>query len=1131
MSLPQIVKVTDKHFIFECGCFVEHNQYIPFIDFDNINKCCDCVWEVLSQGKTRGIFQLENGSLGVHWSKEMKCKSIDDVSVLIALVRPGVLESRTESGESTAKAIIKRRNKECEIEYMHPSLEPILGETYGEIIFQESAIRLAQDIAGFNPNDAETLRKCVTGDTYFVSKQRGFITINELLKTGYNKDLFLSMNYEGVQSWKPIKEIWFSGKKTVDKIQTRTGLSIKATKNHQFLTDNGWKARQRLKSEQDYMVCTRNIDFDGFDEFPKDLYIIIAGLLTEGYCSLNKKPVTTFTNHDKKVMDTFRQACLRYFGRLPKLDKKEVVCRLNVEETNFLSSKMKYVLSVDKEIPDFMMGATLETTKSFLSFMYCGECSISKPRADIEFSSKSEKMIDQIKLLLLRFGIISNKLKKFNKKYQQFYHRLYICDRKGKQKFKEFLSEHIQDYKLERLNSHLQEGMYNGYTIDSFPRSIIDKFLNQFPGIGFHDGINEGGSLYTGTTLSRDKFQKLADITKNKYWKDLSNGEQSYDRLESVEYFGKEIDTYDFTMEDENVPYLVANGIVIHNSIGKKDTSLMAGLKDKFINGCTNTKIVDETIARKLFENIEKSQRYSFNKCLSKTSTIYFTDGKSETVEALFDSGAWRGRKSYSLRFWPRIKPRSPQDNILKNSEVVENEIEDIQYAGEQYVYRITLKRRKIADNEYYGKPNRPHFSITVTGSHKHPTRCHGEVRTDELKEGLHSLYAYDPMQAYRPKYKHAASKIIKIERLGKERVYDVTMKAPYHNFLADGVFTCNSHSVGYGTQTYITAWTKTHFPLEFYTSNLRLNEERGGKKEKLLEEKSNMIKEAASFGIHILPPSMSFPCREFSIKDEHTIYYGISNIKMTGDKEAETTLNWLKEREGEEIKWLDVLFGLGETLKSASFENLCLAGFFNLPITRQGMVYEYKTYRKLTAKEVDWIRGNKHQYSDLKEGLSELVQFFKDGGKGGISRKDRVSKIEDLIKTLENPPHSLEDTPITINRNEKELLGVALTYSDLEARMLCGIQANTTCKELNEGKTGKELTVVVSLTKVKEHKAKGGMMAFLAAQDGEDNLESIVVFSNIYSEYSNLLFEKNTVILQGSSDKKSFIVNKVTQI
>jgi DNA polymerase-3 subunit alpha len=294
------------------------------------------------------------------------------------------------------------------------------------------------------------------------------------------------------------------------------------------------------------------------------------------------------------------------------------------------------------------------------------------------------------------------------------------------------------------------------------------------------------------------------------------------------------------------------------------------------------------------------------------------------------------------------------------------------------------------------------------------------------------------------------------------------------------------------------------------------------------------MIKEAREFGINVLPPSMEFPVPEFTIKDEHTIYYGISNVKMTGDKEAETVISWLKEREAP--AWLDVLFGLGETLKSASLENLSLSGFFKIPnISRQRMVYEYKTYRKLTNKEIEWMRNRKSRFESLKDGLVGLIEAFKNGDKDkGISRKDRVPKIEDLIKTLENPPHSLEDTPITINRNEKELLGVALTYSDIEARTLCGIETNTTCKEFTEGKSGKELTIAVSLTKVKEHKTKNSKtMVFCSGQDDNGTLESIIVFPQIYEDVCNLMVEGNTVILTGerSSDKKSFIVNRVSQI
>lgn len=563
----------------------------------------------------------------------------------------------------------------------------------------------------------------------------------------------------------------------------------------------------------------------------------------------------------------------------------------------------------------------------------------------------------------------------------------------------------------------------------------------------------------------------------------------------------------------------------LRKSIGKKDVKLMAELKDKFLIGCKNKGIVNDETALILFENIEKSQRYSFNKCVSRYSVISYINGQHLTIEEAFKNGCWKGQKLLSLKINERKKRTCVNDNLLKNTEVVENEIEDIKYSGQQRVYRITLKRRLITDKHFL-KPSRPQHSIVVTASHKHPTRCHGILRTDELIAGVHSLYCYDSVRKYQPQYKHAASRIVKIEELGVEDVYDVTMKAPYHTFLCDTIFTCNSHSVGYGTQTYRTAWAKVHFPLEFYTANLRLNEERGGKKEKIEEEKLGMIKEAKELGINIVPPTQEFPCKTFTIKDKSTIVYGLSNIKMTGDKESDAVLELLPRCK----TWLDILFKIGGIIKSASFENICLSGFFKSDISRQRMVYEYKTYRKLTNKEVGWIESRLNEFTSLDDAINKMLEY--NGNDKGISRKDRIPKIEDLLKTLRNPPHLLEDTPITINRTEKDLFGVPLTYSDVEARTLSGIYTNTTCKEFNEGKRGRDLRLALSITKVKEHKTKRGeKMAFCTGQDDTQMLESIVIFPQAYEEYANLLVEKNTVLLIAEGKDKSLIVNKVIQI
>ncbi len=65
----------------------------------------------------------------------------------------------------------------------------------------------------------------------------------------------------------------------------------------------------------------------------------------------------------------------------------------------------------------------------------------------------------------------------------------------------------------------------------------------------------------------------------------------------------------------------------LRKAIGKKKADLMAKIKSKFVEGCTDNGIVDEEIAREIFGWIEKSSRYAFNKCLDPTTTVITKEG------------------------------------------------------------------------------------------------------------------------------------------------------------------------------------------------------------------------------------------------------------------------------------------------------------------------------------------------------------------------------------------------------------------------------------------------------------------------------------------------------------------------
>lgn len=131
-----------------CTCKVEDGQF-------NINAVpldCAATWKLIGSGHTVGVFQLEK-RLGQEWARKIRPENINELADLLSLLRPGCLES----GMTADYAAIKSGKKRAE--YLHKSLKPILEPTYGCLVYQEQAIRIAVDIAGFSLAQADNLRK------------------------------------------------------------------------------------------------------------------------------------------------------------------------------------------------------------------------------------------------------------------------------------------------------------------------------------------------------------------------------------------------------------------------------------------------------------------------------------------------------------------------------------------------------------------------------------------------------------------------------------------------------------------------------------------------------------------------------------------------------------------------------------------------------------------------------------------------------------------------------------------------------------------------------------------------------------------------------------------------------------
>jgi DNA polymerase-3 subunit alpha len=155
-----------EYLTFECGCKFPVQKtsdgaisvcFSPKIE--DIDLDCSKTWELISQGNTKGCFQLES-RLGQSMAKKLKPENIEQLSALISILRPGCLEA-IRDGKSVSNHYIDKKNGQESVDYFHPSLESVLRTTYGEMIYQEQAMEIAQTIAGFDLKEADMLRKAI----------------------------------------------------------------------------------------------------------------------------------------------------------------------------------------------------------------------------------------------------------------------------------------------------------------------------------------------------------------------------------------------------------------------------------------------------------------------------------------------------------------------------------------------------------------------------------------------------------------------------------------------------------------------------------------------------------------------------------------------------------------------------------------------------------------------------------------------------------------------------------------------------------------------------------------------------------------------------------------------------------
>lgn len=140
---------------------------ISKIDYNDRN-----VLEMIGQGKTEGVFQLESTGMK-NFMKELKPDGIEDLIAGISLYRPGPMDFIPQ--------YIAGKNDKTSITYACKELEPILKETYGCIVYQEQVMQIVRDLAGYTLGRSDLVRRAMSKKKQAVmeKERHNFIYGNE----------------------------------------------------------------------------------------------------------------------------------------------------------------------------------------------------------------------------------------------------------------------------------------------------------------------------------------------------------------------------------------------------------------------------------------------------------------------------------------------------------------------------------------------------------------------------------------------------------------------------------------------------------------------------------------------------------------------------------------------------------------------------------------------------------------------------------------------------------------------------------------------------------------------------------------------------------------------------------------
>jgi replicative DNA helicase len=425
---------------------------------------------------------------------------------------------------------------------------------------------------------------CLTADTRILRADTGAeASLGELLLKGERDIPVWTLDDDLRLVRGKMTHVFASGVKPVFEMHLASGRRVRASANHPFRTLDGWKPLDQLGVGDRLAVPRRIPEPAPTDRWPDAEIVMLAHMLGDG-CFASRQPVH-YTSADEANLDAVESAAA-HFGITPRRVAQESwwhvylpsPFRLTHGRHNPIQEWLaRFGLagrrSYEKFIPREVQGLPLDQVALFLRHLWATDGCVHLGRgrqARIYYASTSERLIRELQMLLLRFGILG-RIKVIRKgEYRALYH-LHLYGVENQRCFIDRIGSHgARGARAEAVAGFLRTITVNT-NVDTIPRGVWSevKTAMQQRGVTARALAAGLGTAYCGSTLykhapSRERLTAVAALLDEPRLSRLAKSDVFWDEIVAIEPRGEE-SVFDATVPGTH--NFIADGIVAHNSI------------------------------------------------------------------------------------------------------------------------------------------------------------------------------------------------------------------------------------------------------------------------------------------------------------------------------------------------------------------------------------------------------------------------------------------------------------------------------------------------------------------------------------------------------------------------------------